>query len=325
MSKGTSSPRHPPGPASGPTVLTVCLNPAWDITYQVPALRPGASHTVTVIAERSGGKGTNVARTLHQLHRPVHLVGLLGGAQGDLLHEQLLQAGISCSFTPIKEPTRRSITVVDRNEATVFNETGPCVTEREWDAFVGLFADRLTGTRAVAISGSLPPGLPADAYAQLTRLANEVGVPVVLDAAGQPLALAMGGHPAIAAPNRAEVAETFGWELPDRASVVRAGHRLREMGANATVISSGAEGLFAQCDGRTWTAKPPWMVDGNPTGAGDALTAALVDGLATGGDWPQVLRSCIAWSAAAVATPWAGELNEQVLHQVLDATDVEEI
>jgi len=325
MREGATSRGLLPGAGADAKLLAVCLNPAWDITYQVSALRPGASHTTAVIAERAGGKGTNVARTLHQLQRPVHLIGLRGGAQGDLLHDQLLQAGIDCSFAPIKESTRRSITVVDGDEATVFNETGPLVTEREWDAFVALFADMLIGTAAVAISGSLPPGLPVDGYARLTALANEADVPVVLDAVGAPFSSAIGEHPAIAAPNRAEIVDTFGWDLPDRDAVVAAAHRICELGASSAVISSGTEGLVAQGDGRSWSARPPRLVEGNPTGAGDALTAALVDGLATGGDWPQMLRHCIAWSAAAVATPWAGELDEEVLREMLDATQVEEI
>lgn len=38
-------------------ILTVTLNTALDITYRVPALRPHASHRVTEVTERPGGKG----------------------------------------------------------------------------------------------------------------------------------------------------------------------------------------------------------------------------------------------------------------------------
>lgn len=37
-------------------ILTVTLNTALDITYRVPALKPQASHRVTEVTERPGGK-----------------------------------------------------------------------------------------------------------------------------------------------------------------------------------------------------------------------------------------------------------------------------
>lgn len=48
-------------------ILTVTLNAALDLTYHVPALRPHATHRVTDVAERPGGKGLNVARVLAAL------------------------------------------------------------------------------------------------------------------------------------------------------------------------------------------------------------------------------------------------------------------
>jgi fructose-1-phosphate kinase PfkB-like protein len=51
-------------------------------------------------------------------------------------------------------------------------------------------------------------------------------------------------------------------------------------------------------------------LSGNATGAGDAAVAAVASCLATGTDDPVVLlRRAVAWSAAAVAAPLAGELD----------------
>jgi tagatose 6-phosphate kinase len=50
-------------------------------------------------------------------------------------------------------------------------------------------------------------------------------------------------------------------------------------------------------------------VSGNPTGAGDAVTAALAAGLAANSSWPDALRDAVATSAAAVTMPAAGEVD----------------
>ncbi len=47
----------------------------------------------------------------------------------------------------------------------------------------------------------------------------------------------------------------------------------------------------------------------NPTGAGDACTAAIAAGLAAGLPWPEMLATAGAWSAAAVLTPVAGDVD----------------
>lgn len=66
----------------GGRILTVTLNTALDITYRVRGLRPYASHRVTSVTERPGGKGLNVARVLAALGHEVTVTGFTGGATG---------------------------------------------------------------------------------------------------------------------------------------------------------------------------------------------------------------------------------------------------
>jgi tagatose 6-phosphate kinase len=58
-------------------ILVVCLNPALDITYQVPAVTWGGVNRPSAVYARPGGKGLNVARTLHALGAQVLLMGLV--------------------------------------------------------------------------------------------------------------------------------------------------------------------------------------------------------------------------------------------------------
>ena len=58
-----------------------------------------------------------------------------------------------------------------------------------------------------------------------------------------------------------------------------------------------------------WRASLPRPVRGNPTGAGDAVTAGIAGGLAHGRSWPDILRDAVALGAAAVAVPTAGEVD----------------
>jgi tagatose 6-phosphate kinase len=53
----------------------------------------------------------------------------------------------------------------------------------------------------------------------------------------------------------------------------------------------------------------PAALAGNPTGAGDALVAALAAGLASRSTWQQTVQDAVTWSAAAVLQPIAGEID----------------
>ena len=156
------------------------------------------------------------------------------------------------------------------------------------------------------LSGSLPPGVPAEAYAELIRLAAAGGVPAVLDTSGEALRRGAAAGPAVVKPNLAELEATVGRAVPaDPSAVAGAADELRSHGAEAVVVSLGADGLLAVTGDGTWLAAPA-RAAGNPTGAGDAAVAGLARGLALGRPWPERLRHAAALGAAAVAAPVAG-------------------
>lgn len=96
-------------------ILTVTLNTALDITYRVRTLRPHASHRVTEVTERPGGKGLNVARVLAALGHRVTATGFAGGRTGRSVRDQLADtSGVVDALVPVAGATRRTIAVVDQ-------------------------------------------------------------------------------------------------------------------------------------------------------------------------------------------------------------------
>lgn len=273
--------------------LTVTLNAALDVTYPVARLTAGATHRIADPVVRAGGKGVNVARVLRALGTPVVATGLAGGASGALLRAELGAAGVPEALFPIAGETRRTVAVVEESgEATMFVEPGPRVTEAEWDGFVRHYRELLADADLVVLSGSLPRGVPLDAYAALVHAAD---LPVVLDADGAALAVGAAAGPAVIAPNRHELA------------AAAAGLHPLELGAAAAVVSDGPAGMTAYTADGVWTAAPPERVVGNPTGAGDAAVAALV--ACWDLPWADRLAHAVALSAAAVLAPLAGDFD----------------
>ncbi|HMH91106.1 MAG TPA: hexose kinase [Streptosporangiaceae bacterium] len=310
-------------------ILVICLNPALDITYYVPAVDWSGVNRPTAVHARPGGKGLNVARTLRALQADVLVMGLAGGITGTGVAAALSELGVPGAFTAIGGETRRTFTVVDGRGggAALFSEAGPAVDEDEFGEFRVQYEKALAGCAAVVLSGSLPPGLPADSYATLIATAAAAGVPAVLDAHGAALLRGAAAGPAIVKPNLAELEALAGRSLStaggaDRRAVAAAAGQLRAAGAQAVVASLGAEGLLAVTEDGRWQARPAGPVAGNATGAGDAVTAGLAHGLVLGRPWGERLRHAVALGTAAAAAPAAGEFGPADYARGLDQATV---
>ncbi|MFF4254126.1 1-phosphofructokinase family hexose kinase [Streptomyces sp. NPDC001663] len=301
-------------------ILTVTLNTALDITYRVAALRPHTTHRVTEVTERPGGKGLNVARVLAALGHQVTVTGFTGGATGRAVQEQLAAVPeIVDALVPVTGASRRTIAIVDAQtgDTTQLNEPGPAITPAEWSAFQEAYEDLLPSAAAVALCGSLPPGVPVGAYAGLVRTARAAGVPVLLDTSGEPLRRGVAARPDIIKPNADELAELTGSHEP-----LRATQDARRRGARTVVASLGTDGLLAVTPEGRWRATPPTRVHGNPTGAGDSAVAGLLSGLVENLPWPDRLARAVALSAATVLAPVAGEFRRAAYEELLPQVDM---
>jgi tagatose 6-phosphate kinase len=283
-------------------ILTVTLNAAIDVTYGVMLLEAGETHRVEEVRTQAGGKGVNVARVLHALGHEVMVTGFAGGPTGEELRADLARAGLPEALVPVAGHTRRTVTVVDDATATGFHEPGPRIAPVEWANFLATYQKLAAEADVVVLSGSLPPGVPEDGYAELIHLAP--AAKSIVDTSGGPLAAALTAHPDVIKPNRYEALSATGIYRTGAAAA-----RLRERGARAVIASLDQDGMLALTPDGDWTARLEIPLEGNPTGAGDACVAALAAGLADGTPWRELLVEAVALAAAAVLRPVAGEVD----------------
>ncbi len=289
-------------------IVTVTPNPSIDRTLLVPAVRRGEVIRVQSASSEAGGKGINVSRALADMGVATIAVAPASTTTRARL-DGLLDGAFTLRTVPIDGDIRVNLSLVEPDgTVTKVNEPGPTLGEREaaalLDAVVEVVLEALsTASRDSSESwvvgcGSLPPGLPESFYADLAaRLPTDVRVAVDADR-GALRAVARSAI-ALVKPNRAELEELSGRDLPTLGEVVDAAAELVAGGPERALVSLGPDGALVVDRGGACHAEAPIDDVANPVGAGDALLA----GFLAGGGTAAALPRAVAWSVAACRSP----------------------
>ncbi len=300
-------------------IVCLALSPALDLTYRVGELRLGEVNRVGAVLERAGGKGVNVADVARRLGSDTRVVVALGGATGQAVRAHLAAESIRAEVVRSQAATRRTVTVVDSvRHPTGIYEPPAELTAQEWDQLVACATGGLDQRAVLVVSGSAPSVVGRDAIGDLVARTKHQGAGVLVDTSGPALLAAAEAGATVLKPNAAELREATG-EADWRDGV----RRLVRAGAGAVLVSFGAEGLVLCTAGRAVRARLP-AAAGNPTGAGDAVVAALAAALLAARRPEEIVRHCAAVGAAAVLQPVAGVVDPDDVARLEETVDVEE-
>ncbi|WP_321939854.1 1-phosphofructokinase family hexose kinase [Paraburkholderia sp. J8-2] len=286
-------------------IVTLTLNPAVDVSTAVDRvvdthkLRCDAAHRYP------GGGGLNVARVIHRLDgREANCLALYlaGGASGSLLEQMLTAERVHSRRLRIAGDTRENFSVTERSTGHEFRFVlpGPQVSADEWSAMLAVLDALMPAPRYLVLSGSLPPGLPPKAYADLTRWANLRGTHVVLDTSGLPLALALDAGVYLVKPSLSELAALAEQPLADEAAWLSAARQLVDSGrAQIVALTLGEHGALLVTSDETIRLPALSVAVSSATGAGDSFLAGLLVALRRGDTLRDAARLA---QAAASAT-----------------------
>ena len=168
-------------------------NPAVDISTSVEKIVPVNKLRCTSQLRDPGGGGINVARVVKRLGGDVVAIYPIGGATGDLLRRLVERENVPSQTSTIAQETREdfSVTEISSGQQYRFVLPGPQLNEAEWRECLNLVAKIEPFPRFLVGSGSLPPGVPDDFYARVSRIARQRGAKMILDTSGAPLAAAV--------------------------------------------------------------------------------------------------------------------------------------
>jgi len=291
-------------------IYTVTLNPSLDYYVSCGGFETGKTNRTEREEILPGGKGINVSIMLKRMGVESVALGFVAGFTGREIIKHLADTGINTDFVELNEGNSRINIKIEDVEGTEINARGPMPDRESFDELVNKVSSLSAGDILV-LSGSVPAGIPSEAYERLIMACEGKGVRYVVDAEGDLLLNALNHKPFLIKPNNYELGKIFGVEISDFASAVKYGKKLHEMGAENVIVSmAGAGAVYISEDGTVYSHGP---VDGNfinGVGAGDSMIAGFLAGHITFGDFKKAFLQGI---SAASATAFSSGLGDEKL------------
>lgn len=306
-------------------LCVVSLNPAIDAEWRVEDVQWEEKNVIRSQRRWPGGKGVNVARWLQFLGADAELLIPLGGAVGRELRAGLRAMELRTRVVPLRSETRVNVVITTaRGRQMRFNPPGPVYHAPEWQAVLRTAEKVLRQGGVLILSGALPPGVAASAYAELIRLGHRHARPAFLDCDGEALVLGARARPFLVKPNRHELERWSGRKLPGLRTAARAAWELSGVTGGWVLLSLGARGaiLVNQRESFARRADPPAGPVLNTVGAGDAMLAASAFASVRGVDPEGWLCQAVAAGTAATRVAAGKFPSRQVWREVLNRTAV---
>jgi len=311
----------------GILIITVTLNAAVDKTYRVENFALDRVHRPSDEKTVAGGKGINVSRVLKELGQKTLAMGFVGGSNGRIITSGLDHEKIGHDFVQVKGESRLCIAVVDpvNRTQTEVNENGPSIRPDELADLKHRISKQIRQAEYLVLSGSAPPGVPEDFYADLIEMARASGVKTVLDASNDHLRWGVRALPYMVKPNEAELSVLMGRELLTLEEIISAAKELAGTGIPVVVVSLGRAGGIITDGGRVWHARPPEIQFVSAVGSGDSMVAAVLNALISGADLLEALRIGTAAGAANATAYGAGFVKKDEIDQMAQGVVTEEL
>lgn len=306
-------------------ILTLTMNPALDAFTSVDRVEPAHKLRCDAAQYHPGGGGINVARMLHRLGTDVLALFPVGGLTGQRLCRLLEQERVPARCLPIAGDTRESFTAHDRASSQDYRFVlpGPHLAQAEWQACLDAIAAEDPAPAYLVASGSLPPGVPADFYADAARAASRRGTRVVVDASGPALQAALGQGVFLIKPSLRELSGLTGLPLDSPAAQREACLRIIQQGqAQMVALSLGGEGAMLVTRDQAWRAPAVQVQVESTVGAGDSFLGGLLFALEQRLAPPQALRHAMAAGAAALLSGGTALSRPEDLRRLLPQVQV---
>lgn len=310
-------------------VSVLALNPAVDVSYEIPQLLEYQKVRARQTWYHPGGNGINIARAFTELGVDANCCSIIAGESGDLLLNLLGDTlGDRFKWFRAQGETRLNTTILQQSPPGQFEITsvGPEIPSEILDEAYRSFL-QMTGDGVAILSGLLPPGVPDSAYRELAEQIKAQGGRAVVDTHGEVLQQAIEAKPWLIRLNRHILEMSMKRRMDTVQAVATAARTIQQRGIDYVCISLAHEGAVLVDADNSYHCGAPKVHMQSTVGCGDSLLTGLVAASLNGEATQQMLRFGVICGSATASHPGTelfsrDDLDAESMHVEVDCLDI---
>jgi 6-phosphofructokinase 2 len=287
------------------SIVTITFSPCIDKSTSIPSLIPEKKLKCKTAKLEPGGGGINVARAIKKLGGDATAIFPSGGYTGKYFNHLMEQERVPAVIIETANETRENIIVLDEltNNQYRFGMPGTELSETEWKHCLKA-VEEINNAEFIIASGSLPPGVPLDIYAQLAKMSKKINAKFIVDTSGEALKQAADEGVYLLKPNLGELSSLAGKKelQPGEVKDIAAGI-IKKGKCEVIVVSMGAAGAMLVTNDITGIITPPPVIKKSTVGAGDSMVAGIIFFLSQGKSITEAVQYGVACGTAATINP----------------------
>ncbi len=286
-------------------VSVLALNPAVDISYEIPQLLEYQKVRASQTWYHPGGNGINITRALTELAVPAHCCSIIAGESGDLLLNLLGDTlGDRHKWFRVQGETRLNTTILQQSPPGQYEITsiGPEIPSEVLSEVCDSLLD-LTGNGIAILSGLLPPGVPESSYQEMVERINQQGGKAVVDSHGEVLQLAIEAKPWLVRLNRHILEMSMKRRMDTHLDIAEAARTIQQRGIDFVCVTLGPEGAVLIDADNSYHCEAPKVHKQSTVGCGDSVVSGLVASALKGEAPQQMLRFGVICGSATASHP----------------------
>ena len=282
-------------------IVTITFSPCIDKSTSIKKLIPDKKLQCMAPKLEPGGGGINVARAIKKLGGEAIAIFPSGGYTGKYFNHLLEQESIHSVIIETQNETRENIIVMDESENCQyrFGMPGTHLTGDEWNKCLQAVIE-INDISFIIASGSLPPGVPNNIYARLSKISKSKKAKFIVDTSGEALTEAVEEGVYLLKPNLGELCMLSGKaELLQHEIIATAKEFIARGKCEVMIVSMGKAGAMLVTKDAAELITPPPVPRKSTVGAGDSMVAGIVYYLSKGKNLLEAAKYGVACGTAA--------------------------
>lgn len=281
-------------------IITVTLNPAFDIHCQLEGFMPFHENLATVTERDAGGKGVNISRALSANGVVNTAIVVMGEENAADFQKCLSSEGIRTKSILVPGRIRENITIHEENNKETrisflgFQSNNIMLDQVKDEIFLLLEKENF-----ITFTGRVPDGINIEDVKRLLRQLTERGCKIVLDSRSFEIEDIIDVKPWLIKPNQEEISHYLGKDIQTKEQAVIGALALKEKGIENVMISMGEQGAILVCNEGAFVATAPSIQVESTIGAGDSAVAGFLVAASSSNPPDECLKTAVAYGSAA--------------------------